>query len=212
MDVTEQQRELERAHRRDDIRRRLLGAVDQLTVGGDSYATVSIERLANAAGLSRATFYTYFDGKGDLLRAGFSDALEELGGACRPWLGLGTRPTQADMRAALHRIILSYRSHATLISAVYDEATQDSSLRDQLGAAITDAIDTLQAQIERGQRAGWADGELLARETAAWLVWLIERGLNQIIPSADDAQVDRLTDALAQMGWQTLDAESPGRH
>jgi AcrR family transcriptional regulator len=204
MAMAAQKKKGDRERRRTDIRDRLLEAIEKLAANGDSYANVTIERLATTAGLSRATFYIYFEGKGDLLRAWFGEALQGLGAACSPWLALGATSSQADMRAALARIIETYRAQASVMAAVADEATQDSSLRDELGAAIHSGADVLRTQIERGQQDGWIDRDLLPGETAAWAIWLLERGLTQVVPSATDDAVTALIDTLADMAWHTL--------
>lgn len=199
-----------RDERRKAIRGRLLRAVDELAEAGESYADISIERLATTAGLSRATFYIYFDGKADLLAAWFDETLVELAGACATWLALDANSTRADLRTALAEIVDTYRAHASLLAAVADEATQDNSLRQRRTAAIDRSIEALQAQIARAQRAGWGDPALLPADTAGWLIWLMERGLHQIVPSADDEQVSGLIDALATMLWRTLYGHSAG--
>jgi len=198
-----------RAERRNDHRRRLLQAIEQLTIGGESYADVSIERLATEAGLSRATFYTYFEGKGDLLGAWFDDAVAELGRAFDPWLQAGS--SRAELRETLERVALTFRPHAMLFAAITDEATQDAALRERINDAIEQAIARVRDHIELGQAEGWVDPELLPRETAAWIVWMLERGLTQIVGSADEERLPALIETLAAMGWQTLYAGAPKR-
>ena len=191
--------------RRDEIRGRLLVAVEGVIADGESYANVSVERLAGAARISRATFYTYFDGKGDLLHAWLDETLDELRVGARPLLlelGPGSNPSR--LAAGLRALVLAYRARATVMTAILDEATRDGALRADIDAAIAGAIAAFSGAIERGQREGWIDPELLPRETAAWLVWLLERGLTQVIGSADDARVDALAATLAQMLWRTL--------
>ena len=192
------------AGRRDEIRRSLLAAVDGLIACGESYANVSVERLAGAAGISRATFYIYFDGKGDLLRAGLDETLGEVRAGAAPLLASAT---QAELAAGLAQLLLDYRARATVMAAILDEATHDATLRATIDGAIAAAIEALARHIERGQRDGWVDPELLPRETAAWLIWLLERGLNQIISGADDARVDGLAKTLARMASRTLYAQ-----
>jgi AcrR family transcriptional regulator len=204
MALSAQKKKGNRERRRTDIRDRLLEAIEKLAANGESYANVTIERLATTAGLSRATFYIYFEGKGDLLRVSFDEALQGLGAACSPWLALGAKSSQADLRAALAQIIETYRAQASLMAAVADEATQDSSLRDELSAAIQRGADALRAQIERGQGEGWIDRDLLPGETAAWAIWMLERGLTQVVPHASDDTVAALIDTLADMAWHTL--------
>jgi AcrR family transcriptional regulator len=203
------ERRIGRAQRRDDMRRRLLEAVQRLTAGAESYADVSIERLATEAGLSRATFYTYFEGKADLLGAWFAETLKELHQAFRPWLENGSTPE--ELRRAIEQVVTTFRRHATLIAAINDEAMQDFTLREQWSNAIQSAIDGLQAHIELGQNEGWIDPELLPAETAAWLVWLLERGLNQVIVPSAEERLPALVETLATMSWQILYADAPRR-
>jgi TetR/AcrR family transcriptional regulator, ethionamide resistance regulator len=190
-----------RDDRRDEIRRRLLVAVEGLIAEGASYANVSVERLAGAARISRATFYIYFDGKGDLLQAWLRETLDELRAGAQPLLAVRT---EGEVASTLHTLLLGYRRRATVMAAILDEATRDGALRADLDAAIGGAISALSDAIERGQRDRWIDPELLAQETAAWLVWLLERGLTQVIPTAGDERIDALASTLAQMLWRTL--------
>ena len=190
--------------RRREIRDQLLAAIDTLAAEGETYSAVSVEKLAKAAGISRATFYIYFEGKADLLQAGFAETVDELGRAAEQWWGLGPGATPDDLGAALGTFIDTYTRHVGLMTAVNDEATQDDDLRDTVSAAIQRGIDGLRAHIERGQKEGFVDPNLLAAETAAWLVWLIERGLNQVLPTADAGQAVVLRKDLTSMIWHVL--------
>jgi len=57
------------------MRRRLLEVVQQLLDEGESFTEMSVERLVSEAGISRSTFYVYFEDKGDLLRTTMSAQL-----------------------------------------------------------------------------------------------------------------------------------------
>src|ERR1700682_3011785 len=46
-----------RGQRRDEARARLLGVVEELLDEGESFTELSVERLVQAAGMSRSTFY-----------------------------------------------------------------------------------------------------------------------------------------------------------
>lgn len=203
------QRKGDRERRRTDIRRRLLKVVQKLMADGTAYSNVTIEQLASEAGLSRATFYIYFENKGDLLRVWFTETLNELSDASKSWLAIDAMASKSDFRSALARIIDTYHERATLMAAVLDEATQDGLLRDQLSDAIQLAIKALQSHIETGQRDGWVDPALLAAETASWSVWMLERGLNQIMPSASDEEAAALADTLTDMAWHVLCTATP---
>ena len=83
------------------MERRLLDATERLMRDGASFTELSVDRLSTEAGISRASFYIYFEDKGHLLRrlAGqvFADLADErrtAGGASRG----GTTPTTSAPR------------------------------------------------------------------------------------------------------------------
>jgi TetR/AcrR family transcriptional regulator, ethionamide resistance regulator len=205
------QRRGDRARRRAEIRNRLVAAAEQLTAGGESYSAVTIERLASMAAISRATFYTYFDSKADVLGAWFAEKVEELAEACSAWRGIGAASSEEDLATALTPIVRTYTRHATLLAAVSDEATRDSGLRTGLDDAIERGIAALRDHIEQGQRDGWIDPELLPAETAAWAIWMLQRVLDQVLAGASRAQTAKLTRTLAGMAWHTLYRSGSGR-
>ena len=57
-----------RQERREEIERQLLDATERLMAAGASFTELSVDRLATEAGISRASFYIYFEDKGHLLR------------------------------------------------------------------------------------------------------------------------------------------------
>jgi hypothetical protein len=145
-----------------------------------------------------------FASKGDLLPAWLSETREELRAASAAWAAIGADTTQDELRLALSQIINTCRAHAALIAALGDEATQDSVLRDQLSSSMQRGIDALRQQITTGQREGWVDPDLLPAETAAWAIWLLERGVTQLLAGVSDEQSHALTDVLADMAWRLL--------
>jgi AcrR family transcriptional regulator len=69
----------------------------------EGYAAVSIRRVANAAGMTPMTFYTYFDSKVDVLRYLWSDVFEALFDSLDE---LAER--EHDRRERLRRICVAY--------------------------------------------------------------------------------------------------------
>jgi AcrR family transcriptional regulator len=201
-----------RAQRRDDVRRRLLTVVEELLKGGESYAEISVERLVSEAQLSRSTFYVYFEDKGDLLRAWFAQVVEELEDAATAWWNLDETATRDDLRAALARIVHTYRPHTTLMAALYEMSPYDATVREEVTAMMSSNIGGLRKHIQRGQKQGWIDPGLLPTETAGWLTWMAERGQHQMVLGADDAEVEKLIDAYTDIVWNSLYAFAPSRN
>lgn len=190
--------------RRSEVRQRLLDAVEQVAGQSGSYTEVTVERLAAQADISRATFYAYFPDKGELLRARFAQSVEELQAASESWWQLGPNVTRPALREAMHRIAAAYRRHTVVMNAVNDEATYNDLVRDDATAMMRTGIDNLQAHIERGQTGGWIDPQLPPFETAAWLMWMGERGHHQLVRFADEAGVESHVDTYTDIAYKTL--------
>jgi AcrR family transcriptional regulator len=171
---------------------------------GDTFTEVSVERLVTAAGISRSTFYVYFEDKGDLLRGWFEDISAELAAAAGRWWALDAAAGFDDVRAALDAIVRSYRPHSTLMAATFDAAAYDRAVRELADGMMTTNTAGLRKHIRAGQEAAFVDRALPAPETAAWLTWMAERGLHRLVRSASDGELDGLIDAYAAIVWNTL--------
>ena len=197
-----------RAQRRESVQQELLGAVDRLLDNGESYTELSVERLVAEAGLSRSTFYVYFEDKGDLLRAWFAKVTAELEEASSAWWRLGPDVERSDLRAALGKIVAAYRPHTPLMSALYDLSAYDTIAREEVTGMMDGNIAGLVKHMRRGQREGWIDPTLQPKETALWLMWMAERGLHQMVRGGDDSEIELLVDAFTDVIWNTLYAST----
>jgi AcrR family transcriptional regulator len=180
-----------RSQRRDEARARLLRVVEEMLEQGESFTELSVERLVQAAGMSRSTFYVYFEDKGDLLRAWFRWKIDG-------------NSTREDLRAVLARIVKTYRPHTTLMAATYDAAAYDASVRDLVDAMMKSNVASLRRHITAGQQGGFVDSSLPAAQTAAWLTWMAERGLHRLVRGASPKELESLIDAYTAIVWNTL--------
>ncbi len=194
-----------RAARRGEIARRLLVAVEKLLADGESFTEVSVERLVGEAGVSRSTFYVYFEDKGDLLQVLTEDVMTEVIDAARGWWELPPEADRADVEAAMRVIGAAYRGHMTLMAAVVEASSYDARVRERFGELIQLARGEVASHIAEGQRRGFVRRDVDAEPVAGWLTWMAERGLYQLVRLADDeAGVERLTGALTAIVWNTL--------
>lgn len=193
-----------RVQRRDEIRDRLLAVVQRMLDRGETFTELSVERLVSEAGISRSTFYVYFQDKGELLRAWFAEIESELEDAAREWWALDGGSTRNQLRCALSNVVKAYRPHTTLMAAMYDAAAYDAGVREMVTAMMDWNIAGLRKHIRAGQRAGFIDPDLLPEQTAAWLQWMAERGLHQLVRTATAPEAERLIDAYTAIVWNTL--------
>jgi TetR/AcrR family transcriptional regulator, ethionamide resistance regulator len=193
-----------RAQRREEIRDRLRTAAEELMSREESYTELSVERIVKEAGISRATFYVYFEDKGDLLRALAEDFIERLLVAASSWWQLPAEATKADLRTAMRAIFDAYIPHKVVMAAVVEVASYDAGLRTLFGDLLERTIGKVAEHIETGQKDGFVVADLDPQRTAAWLTWMAERGLYQLVAPATPAASERLLDALTDITWNTL--------
>lgn len=146
----------------------LLEATRQLLAAGTPFADLSVEALARQAGVSRPTFYAYFEDKRALaLRLG--EILEEaIGEAVAAWLADGN----GELRPTLDATLGVFVSHRSTIGALVEAATYDQEV-----AAYWRALHERFAEAARGRlRRGLPDlPDDLAAARAFALVWATER-------------------------------------
>ncbi len=186
------------------LSRHFVGIVEQLVQGGAGYADLSVESIITAGGISRSTFYVYFQDKGDLLVAMAQNVISDLVATGSSWWDLPVTAGREDLRTALRVPIDTYRTHRAILGTVAETAAYDPRVREQHQSLIDQVVAALTDYIRAAQLAGAADPELDAARTAQWVIWMIERGLYQLVGAADDAEVEQQLDALTDIIWRVM--------
>jgi AcrR family transcriptional regulator len=179
-------------------------AVEELLDAGESYSDLSVERLIKAVDVSRSTFYTYFDDKSALLQAMGENVTLDLAAAGASWFELPATATKPELADALRTLFHTYRRHQSVLRAITEAAAYDGRIRELYQALVDRAAVGLCAHIESDQRAGTVAGGLDPALTATWLVWMLERGLYQVVAPAEEAEVERLLSSLTDLVWRAL--------
>jgi TetR/AcrR family transcriptional regulator, ethionamide resistance regulator len=186
------------------LSRHFVSVVEDLVESGPRYADLSVEAIITAGGISRSTFYVYFEDKGDLLVAMAQDVIGDLLADGASWWELPVGATREDLHKALRVPIDTYRKHRTILGTVAETAAYDPRVREQQRKLIDQVVTALTTYISDAQRAGVADVHLDAARTAQWLIWMIERGLYQLVGAADNAEAERQLDALTEIVWRVV--------
>jgi TetR/AcrR family transcriptional regulator, ethionamide resistance regulator len=193
-----------RQERREQIERRLLDATELLMRDGASFTELSVDRLATAAGMSRANFYIYFEDKGDLLRRLAGQIFGDLAEGAERWWSVAWRHNPEDVRAAMAAIIASYRRHQPVLVALNEMAAYDPLV----AATYRDLLTGISARLTQVIEAGQADGsirrELPAATTASVLSWMVERACQQNLPTKPAGYDVELATTLTEIVWAAL--------
>ena len=193
-----------RQQRREEIERHLLDATERLMSAGASFTELSVDRLATEAGISRASFYIYFEDKGHLLRRLAGQVFGDLAAGAERWWSVAQRRDPADVHAAMAAIIDNYRRHQPLLIALSEMAGYDPLV----GATYRELLTAISGRVAQVIEDGQADGSirraLPVAATASALTWMVERTCQQNLPSRDAEYDSELATALTEIVWGAL--------
>ncbi|WP_029367314.1 TetR/AcrR family transcriptional regulator [Mycobacterium sp. UM_WWY] len=198
-----------REERRGQIERQLLDATDRLMADGTSFTELSVDRLATEAGISRASFYIYFEDKGHLLRRLATQVFADLAGAAQRWWAVAERTDPADVYAAMAGIIASYRRHQPVLIALNEMSGYDPLVGETYRELLVGIAAQLARVIDAGQAAGTIRAQLPAQTTASTLTWMVERTCHQNLPSRPASYDAELARTLTDIIWGALYLQAP---
>lgn len=193
-----------RQQRREEIERRLLDATERLMGEGTSFTELSVDRLATEAGMSRASFYIYFEDKGHLLRRLAGQVFGDLASGAERWWQVAARRDPDDVHAAMNAIIASYRRHQPLLIALSEMAGYDPLVAATYRELLTGISGRVARVIEDGQADGSIRRALPVAATASALTWMVERACQQNLPVQDSNYDAELSAALTEIVWGAL--------
>ena len=181
----------------------VLQAMEELLAEGATYATLSVERIATRAGISRTAFYFYFADKRELLIRLASELSDELYRVADAWWS-GAGDGAEQLTAAIEKIATLYRAHGPLVCAIVEVSAYDEVVgpfwRAHVGRFIEASAERIAAEIA----AGSSDRSLAPEATAFALVWMSERALYQMLVQDDPVCDVELVRALAQIWIATV--------
>lgn len=173
-----------------ETRRALLVEAAATVFRGRDPSEVSVEEVAEAAGVSRSLVYAYFGDRGGLIAAVYLQNLEQLDQE----LGRALDDRLPD-EVRLRRIIRRYLVFARDNEAAWNAMVAAGSLQHPAVQAAR------RARIER-IAAAWGAGAT-ARLVARGVVGLLEAGAQDWIDYRDSG-LDRATDVLYAVLWEGL--------
>jgi TetR/AcrR family transcriptional regulator, ethionamide resistance regulator len=197
-------REQARQQRREQMERQLLDATERLMRDGTSFTELSVDRLSTEAGISRASFYIYFEDKGHLLRRLAGQVFADLAESADRWWSVAWRRDPEDVRTAMASLVASYRRHQPVLVALNEMAAYDPVVGATYGNLLTAITGRMTRVIEEGQADGSIRPQLAAATTASALTWMVERACQQNLPTEPASYDAELATSLAEIIWNTL--------
>jgi TetR/AcrR family transcriptional regulator, ethionamide resistance regulator len=188
------------------IEDRLLEAMERLLEQGQRFAALSVEQLAQEAGISRGTFYLHFRDKGELVARLMGHVTEELIQSTGTWLNNAENARPRDLQQALVGVVQTFKKHRAILEAVNDTAPHDHSV----ARLYHELIERISAQSRRSlstvkrkglSRPGASD------EVADTLSGMIVTYCIRSVGRRSDAELDRLARALGYVATSAVFAD-----
>jgi AcrR family transcriptional regulator len=192
---------VDRRQTRDATESKILEATNELLDGGASLAGLSVNRIAEQAGVSRATFYLHFSDKRGLIAKLAETELAEFAQVMDPFLdtpGAG-REELATMITALVEL---WRDHYGVLSSLIELAEYDSDARETWNLILKAVADRIEIAVKARRT------ELSAEQTktlAEVIAWTGERTCHQMLSAnSNKRDVARISEALTDAVWRTI--------
>jgi AcrR family transcriptional regulator len=192
-----------------DTRGTILAAAEQL-LETRRLDELTVVDLIREAGVSRATFYMYFESKHAAVAARAEALMEQIHDLWSPWLNDGGPEHAAELEQLWLRSIEFWRQHRALLMAAAEAWRADVIVSEAWMVLMRRFAGTVADHITRARRAGVAPPRPNAAILATLLVWLNESALYmEFGSSAPPPEEDGILAATLSAIWLRVIYESP---
>jgi AcrR family transcriptional regulator len=183
---------------------KLVEAFERLLSQGASLTTISVEKLAQEAGLARATFYLHFRNKGELVNHLMKNVAQELRTAAIRSLRKSESFGRAEFQTFMRDAVEIHFRHRLAIRAMVEISSYDADVEKSYRKFWqTQAADT-RLVLKRLEAAGQAHPDAVP-EIADLVTWTAERGCSQMLHDADSIERrEQFADMLTHVVWNAI--------
>lgn len=192
-----------------DTRQRILDATEQL-LNQRRLDELAVADIMAKAGVSRASFYFYFEGKHAVLAELVRIAMAEARQTAEPWLQHQGESLRERLRRGTLEGAKLWRKHAGVLRGIVENWRTAPELTTLWSELMDGFVQAATERIEHDQRAGLAPNRAVsARDLASALCWLDERifylAAIDVPPfDRDEIVVEALTDVWLAAVYGTL--------
>jgi AcrR family transcriptional regulator len=188
------------ADRRAEAQDRLLEATKRLLTNGASFTELGVQRITDAAGMSRSAFYTLFPDKTALLLRLTGDFQDQSAKLVTAW--------QSDDAAGLpalvslyERLMALFREHASVWRALREAAAYDPAVRESRVAHVERLAAGARARLLRDQQAGLAPASMDVDAATTMVVWGGSEAMSRHLDTHTASRDAVFAGELARIVW-----------
>ena len=144
-----------------ETRRRLLAAARELFIEG-GYANATVGHIVERAGVSRPSFYTYFDDRKEIIVALAAEMARDFhGAALGPLLDdPATRTPESILRARVTTYLQAFRANDGLVQAWMQAATMYPEIAEVRRRIQDSVMEAVSLQLQQAQERGMLDPDI----------------------------------------------------
>jgi AcrR family transcriptional regulator len=196
---------------RRDVAGSILDAAEEL-LAERGLTDLTVADVIESAGVSRGSFYFYFESKQAVVAGLLERIVEEVHEAALPWFERGETPPETALRAAIGGSLSLWRRHSAVLSSTVESWQSDPGIRELWGEVIHRFTRAASAQIERDREAGVAPDGPPADALAGALVAMNERSFYFAVVGTDRRSDARLEDALTHIWLAAIYGDRADAH
>jgi AcrR family transcriptional regulator len=182
-------------------RAQLLSTLARLLDAGESFSELSVQRIIEEAGVSRATFYAHFHSKSDVLVRLTDELRESLLTLARQWDPAAGEGGAGRFARFFTEVIAIHRAHQGVLTAVREAASYDPAVGDFYTADLESFDEAVVGTLLSEQAAGSTAADLDAVAASRIIVWGGSQAIAHHI-SVDDGSGDAVfARELARIWW-----------
>jgi AcrR family transcriptional regulator len=154
-----------------------MATLERLLDAGEPFSGLSVQRIIEEAGVSRATFYAHFTGKSDVLVRLTGELRKSLLTLARQWDPAAGEDGADRLARFFEEVIAIHRAHRGVLTAVREAASYDPAIGDFYTADLEALDEAVLRTLLSEQAAGSTPAGLDAVAASRIIVW----GGNQAI-------------------------------
>ncbi|MFG2356864.1 TetR/AcrR family transcriptional regulator [Streptomyces sp. NPDC048521] len=158
-------------------RAQVMATLERLLDAGEPFSEISVQRIIEEAGVSRATFYAHFTGKSDVLVRLTGELRESLLTLARQWDPAAEEGGAHRPARFFEEVIAIHRAHRGVLTAVREAASYDPAIGDSHTADLEALDEAVLRTLLSEQTVGSTPAGLDAVAASRIIVW----GGNQAI-------------------------------
>jgi AcrR family transcriptional regulator len=181
----------------DERERTIMSTTEQL-LQSVPLSQVSVDEIAQGAGISRSSFYNYFPSKDACVLSLIDRMADQAEQARDEVLHESSGEGPAGWRASIAGFYEIFGAHRAIIQAAVELSAKNKEARDAYSGLVEGWIDNVTGRIEAERARGRAPNNVDARALATALVQLNERAMKALFTGetaslSDSDAVDLLT-------------------